>query len=220
MDFQKKEFKINEYYLISKEKCKKFSCILAIIYLLFIFLTVLGYLICDFPAFRTTIGQENQLFFSSYSFLTLIYLFYFGHFSMSLIMINKKIHEEKTPEISDLFLGFKRYWKTFLIFLIKTLFTFLFSLIFIIPGLIKYYSYSLTLYLYQDNRNLKTIECISLSKKLMKGNKFKLFLLDFRYIGWYILSVFTLGILLLWVIPRHQYSRYLFYLGISDNNKN
>ena len=88
-------------------------------------------------------------------------------------------------------------------------------MLFIIPGLIKTYSYAMALYIQNDNPNKPINECITESRRMMDGNKWKLFCLEFSYIGWFILCVFTCGILTLWVAPKYNYARYLFYLKVS-----
>jgi uncharacterized membrane protein len=71
------------------------------------------------------------------------------------------------------------------------------------------------MYIANDNPNLSANECITRSKELMQGNKFKLFKLLLSYFGWILLCGLTLGILSLWVIPRINQAIYLFYLDTN-----
>jgi uncharacterized membrane protein len=98
--------------------------------------------------------------------------------------------------------------------LVQSLFIFLWTLLFIIPGMIKSYSYALTSYLIVQDRLLSPINAITKSRKLMDGHKVNLFMLDLGYLGWYVLSLFTFGILLIWVTAWHQTARTLFFNDI------
>jgi uncharacterized membrane protein len=90
----------------------------------------------------------------------------------------------------------------------------LWTLLFIIPGIIKSYSYALSSYLIVQDRLLSPINAITKSRKLMDGHKFNLFMLDLGYLGWYVLSIFTFGILLVWVTAWHQTARMLYFADI------
>jgi uncharacterized membrane protein len=86
----------------------------------------------------------------------------------------------------------------------------LWTLLFIIPGIVKGYSYAMSSFLLVQEPTLSSIDAITKSRKLMDGKKSQLFALDFSYFGWYVLSLFTFGILFAWVIPWHQTARTLF----------
>lgn len=110
--------------------------------------------------------------------------------------------------------GFVRWgrnvWGMFLV----GLFTSLWSLLLIVPGIVKFYAYSMTPYILIDNPELSANQAIILSKKMMKGHKFDLFFLQLSFIGWIFLSIFTLGIGLLWVIPYMMTAQAAFYQDI------
>ncbi|MGG6431980.1 DUF975 family protein [Anoxybacillus sp. D401a] len=95
--------------------------------------------------------------------------------------------------------------------LLIALFIILWSLLFIIPGIIKSLSYSQTFFLLKDHPEYSALQAISESKKRMKGYKGKLFLLYLSFIGWGLLSIVTLGIGLLWLIPYVYTSLAAFY---------
>ena len=98
--------------------------------------------------------------------------------------------------IEDLFKGFSKDTLTtrISISVLKYVYIALWSLLFIIPGIIKSYSYMLTEYIALLNPNMTADECITESRKLMDGHKMKMFLLDLSFIGWDILCLFTFGI--------------------------
>ncbi len=95
----------------------------------------------------------------------------------------------------------KKKWLTIILtsFLVG-LFTTLWSLLFIIPGIIAAYSYAMALYIVVDS-DLSATKAIRESKALMHGHKMEFFLLGLSFIGWAVLSVFTLGILYIWLMP-------------------
>jgi uncharacterized membrane protein len=84
----------------------------------------------------------------------------------------------------------------------------------VIPGFIKSYSYAMSYYLIVQDKLLSPINAITKSRKFMDGHKLDLFMLDLGYLGWYLLSLFTFGILLIWVIPWHQTARTLFFADV------
>ena len=77
---------------------------------------------------------------------------------------------------------------------LRDLFTFLWALLFIIPGIVKSYSYRLTPYLLADRPELSATEAIDESRRLMNGHKWEVFVLDLSFLGWGLLSVVTLGL--------------------------
>lgn len=91
------------------------------------------------------------------------------------------------------------------------IFTFLWSLLLIIPGIIKGLAYSQAFYLMKDHPDFGPLELITESRKRMKGLKWKLFLLYLSFIGWGLLCIFTLGIGLLWLVPYMTNSLAAFY---------
>lgn len=98
-------------------------------------------------------------------------------------------------------------------------FIFLWSLLLIIPGFIKAYSYSMTFYILNERPELSANQAIDESRRLMKGHKFDLFYLDLSFIGWYLLAgIFTLGIGILWVLPYHYTARAAFWEDIKAND--
>ena len=83
--------------------------------------------------------------------------------------------------------------------------TFLWTCLFIIPGIVMGYAYSMTFYIMKDHPEYSALEAIRASKEMMKGYKMKLFLLQLSFIGWEIVAVlFCCGIGLLWVEPYKQ----------------
>ncbi len=117
----------------------------------------------------------------------------------------------KTMKIENLFECTKNFGTVFVASLLQSIYLFLWTLLFWIPGIVKSYSYAMTNYILIDNPNMTANEAITESRKMMDGHKFDLFILDLSFLGWYILSCFTFGILLLYVDPYHMATRAAFY---------
>ena len=101
------------------------------------------------------------------------------------------------------------------IFSIMLLFTLLWTLLLIIPGIIAVLSYSMTFYILADDNSIGAMEAIDKSKKMMDGYKWKYFCLGLRFIGWSLLCILTLGIGFLWLLPYMQVSMVKFYDDIK-----
>lgn len=108
-------------------------------------------------------------------------------------------------EFGDLFNGFKNFGKAMLTELLVELYTALWSMLFLIPGIIKSYSYALSVFILHDNPNIGANEAITLSRKMMDGNKGKLFVLQLSFIGWHLLGILTFGILELVYVQPYEY---------------
>lgn len=109
------------------------------------------------------------------------------------------------------FEAFKEYGRYLGTSLLVGLFTCLWALLLIVPGIIMGYAYSMTPFIMKDNPELSPMECIKKSKAMMSGYKWKLFCLDFGYIGWLLLCILTFGILALWVTPWIECAHAKFY---------
>lgn len=107
--------------------------------------------------------------------------------------------------------GFQDYGRIFVTMLLQAVYTILWSLLLVIPGIIKSYSYAMTSFILKDEPEMKNNAAIEKSMAMMEGNKMKLFMLDLSFIGWAILCIFTLGIGLLFLQPYVAISRAAFY---------
>jgi len=122
----------------------------------------------------------------------------------------RRTREEKA-EFECLFEGFKTFVPAMVLFLLYTLFITLWTMLFIIPGIIKSFSYSMAFYILRDNPGMGGKDAITASRKMMDGYKGKLFLLYLSFIGWGILCCLTLGIGFLWLIPYVMQTQANFY---------
>ena len=118
----------------------------------------------------------------------------------------------------DMFAGFKDFGKNFVLGLLISLFTVLWSLLFIVPGIIKGLSYSMAYYIKNDHPEYDWKQCIEESKKMTYGHKGQLFCLYLSFIGWYFLGALCLGIGTLWVTPYVSASTAEFYIQLRGKD--
>ena len=123
-------------------------------------------------------------------------------------------------DIADIFVGFKEdAGSTIVLGLLKYIFICLWSILFVIPGIIASYAYSMSAFIQQDSPNKDWKYCIDESKKIMKGNKWKLFVLDLSFIGWYIVGALCFGVGVIFVMPYHKQARANFYLELTTKTE-
>ena len=113
--------------------------------------------------------------------------------------------------IGGLFDGFNDFGRIVGTKLLQAIYTFLWTLLLVIPGIIKNYSYAMTDFILKDQPELANNAAIEKSMAMMDGNKMKLFLLDLSFIGWAILCLFTFGIGFLFLQPSVQSAHAAFY---------
>lgn len=127
--------------------------------------------------------------------------------------------DRQNTDISDLFTPFKQqFGNSILYFLLQTLFVSLWSLLFIIPGIVASFGYAMTPYILAEHPEISAIDALRMSKDMMKGNKGKYFCLQFSFIGWFILSMFTFGIGILFLSPYIQAANAEFFNEVSGKN--
>ena len=88
---------------------------------------------------------------------------------------------------------------------LRDLYIFLWSLLFVIPGIIKSYEYRMIPYIMAENPDMSKDEAFAMSKKMMTGNKWRTFVLDLSFIGWDILSIFTCGLLSVFFVAPYKF---------------
>lgn len=127
-------------------------------------------------------------------------------------------HEDDDPfDIGHLFDGYHggQFLRIFTTFLLMYVYVMLWSLLFIIPGIIKGLSYAMTPFILRDRPDLKNNAAIELSMDMMQGHKADLFWLCLSFIGWIILSCLTLGIGFFWLQPYMSASMAAFYESLK-----
>ncbi len=104
----------------------------------------------------------------------------YAHFNLNLV-------DGNDAAISDLFSQKDRLWDGFCMKFLQGLYIALWSLLLVIPGIVKTYSYAMTPYIMSEHPSLTANEAITESRRIMDGNKWRLFCLDFSFIGWELL---------------------------------
>ena len=107
---------------------------------------------------------------------------------------------EEMPYLT-LFDGFSFAGKLILLAIVQYIFIFLWSLLFIIPGIVAAYRYRFAIYNLCENPDMGVMEAINMSKAQTAGFKWQLFVLDLSFLGWQLLCALTLGILSIWITP-------------------
>lgn len=157
-------------------------------------------------------------FISVASILGILYTIFIGN----VIVVGKnryfiKNHDEN-PELGEIFKGFKgNYLNVVKIMFLMDLKTLLWLLLFIIPGFVKAYEYSMIPYLLAENPNLSASQAFSLSKQMTTGQKMDLFVLDLSFLGWIILGLICCGIGILFVLPYPEATRAEVYLNLKES---
>jgi uncharacterized membrane protein len=130
------------------------------------------------------------------------------------------LSRSKELDLMDIFSGVNIFLKSIITNFLIILYAALWSILFIVPGIIALINYSMTYYLLAENNNLKINQAIKLSKEVMKGNKFDFFILQLSFIGWFLLCPLTLGLGFLWLIPYIQTTNANFFIDIKEEYEN
>lgn len=141
-----------------------------------------------------------------------------GPLIIGLTTLVLNVVRSREAEVGQLFSKFKYFGNTLLWYILYNIYIMLWSMLFYIPGIIKSYSYAMSPYILADNPEMDANQAITESRQMMDGHKAELFLLDLSFIGWMFLSIFTFGILLLWVIPYMQAARAEFYTRLKGEH--
>lgn len=128
-----------------------------------------------------------------------------GPLSVGLAMFSLNLYRGMDADFDTLFTGgFKDFGRNLGGMLWMQLFVFLWSLLFIVPGIIKSLSYAMTPYILADCPNVKAQDALKISMKMMDGHKWELFVFYLSYFGWMLLSGLTLGILSVFYVSPYM----------------
>ncbi len=186
------------------------------------FLIMLGFIVyfilSSIPDFLSSFLIKKNLY--PGIFFRILYFFLEGPFVLGLSAFFLSVSRGEKPNLKLLFLGFKRknFFKSMGLYLLTSLFILLWSLLLIIPGIIESYSYSMTYFVMLEDDSLSIMDIIKRSEDIMEGFKFKLFLLDLIFLGFMLLSIFTLGLALIFIIPLWSIAKAKFYDDIKFNS--
>ena len=153
-----------------------------------------------------------------FAIITGIVLFVLGSvIEVGYSKFNLDLVDRRSEAKIETMFGYFSFWKTTAVArLLQSVYILLWSLLFIIPGIMAAYSYSMTGYILAENPNMTADEAIARSKQMMDGNRWRLFCLQISFIGWSLLSsLLTFGIGDLWLTPYRQAASAAFYREIS-----
>ena len=173
------------------------------------------------PIFYSSYFQ--YIFYSFISVASILGIFY-TIFIGNVIVVGKSRYfiknHDVNAELGEIFSGFKgNYLNVVKIMFLMNLKILLWLFLFIVPGFIKTYEYSMIPYLLAENPNLSADEAFSMSKQMTTGQKMDLFVLDLSFLGWYCLGALCCGIGLLFVPPYPEASKAEVYLILRDSVK-
>lgn len=140
-------------------------------------------------------------------------------FAISFCMIYLKLANYEEISVNNIFDGFKITGKAIWLNIMIAVFTFLWSLLFVIPGIIKAYSYSMSYFILAEHPEYTAHEALEKSKQIMNGHKMDLFVLQLSFILWDILVGITFGIAAIYVIPYKSATIANFYNSIKDEEE-
>lgn len=117
--------------------------------------------------------------------------------------------------------GFGPYFRVVLLELVMMIFIFLWSLLFLVPGIIAMYRYRLAPFILLDHPEYSVMECIRLSKQMTAGYKGQLFMLDLSFLGWFLLSMipYVGYAVAVWLRPYRELCFILFYDELLDHSE-
>ena len=144
-------------------------------------------------------------------------LFISGPMALGIVMFALSFSRDEDARLEQIFDGFKNYGTALGAYWLMVLYIFLWMLLLIIPGIIAALSYSMTFYIIADEPTIGASAAIDKSRKMMDGYKWKYVCLQFRFFGWALLCILTLGIGLLWLIPYMYITMAKFYDDVKQN---
>lgn len=189
------------------EKSWNFSALLTLIFFFFVFLV----------EFTRILLEENAQSPYCYVAIGIVYLLispFFWNFTTVFLQLYRS-NAAKSNRM--LFKGYRRMWSSFITMLQAYVYIILWSFLFFVPGITKLYSYAMVPYIMLDNPDMRYGKAVRESRRMMKGYKFKLLILHLSFTGWFILSLLSFGIGLLWLIPYIYTSEALFYEDIKKH---
>ena len=134
---------------------------------------------------------------------------------MGINMIYLGLTNNQEPEVGTVFKGFDIFGKAWWLYFLMELFIMLWSMLFVIPGIIKAYSYSMAPYILAENPTMTAREALNESKRITNGAKMDLFILELSFIGWGLLCVITFGIAMIYVAPYMNATRANVYQNLK-----
>lgn len=142
-----------------------------------------------------------------------------GVLEVGLAIVFLEIIRNWQCEFGDMFKGFNNFGTNCLAGILVGIYTALWSLLFVIPGIVKVYSYSMTAYILADHPEMSPNEAITASRQMMDGHKGQLFVLHLSFIPWLMLCGITFGLMGFYVFPYMQATEAAFYDALKAQNE-
>ncbi|RHW52284.1 hypothetical protein DS831_02870 [Bombilactobacillus bombi] len=198
---------------------------IALIIIISILIALISYLVSRPDSGQFTSEMNNMSKTGSNSG-GIVWNFVVGLINMSIMFTTidwLRTKEQPQSILRDSFSVFsKRYFIGALVIeILKRIFIFLWALLLIVPGIVKNYSYSQASYIFKDavdanpNSDVNYFDCITRSRKLMNGRKWRLFILQLSFLGWEILNWIVLGLGSIWLIPYKNATYAAFYKDLT-----
>lgn len=175
-----------------------------------------GLAIGTFLVYELVIGGFQQAS-ENYPYTSLILLFIAGPLAVGISVFSLNISRNNEARFEQIFGGFYNLKTSIIAYFLVLLFTVLWTLLLIIPGIIAAISYAMTFYIIADDPNIEAMDAIDKSKEMMDGYKLKYFYMSLRFFGLALLCILTLGIGFLWLIPYAHVTFAKFYDDIKEN---
>lgn len=184
------------------------------------FTLYLPFMIVALYAVHTVLGDVTiGLLYGTYIAVSFIFsgIITMGHRKLFLCLARQE------PVTADLLFDYFGSWRKMLqackVTFLVSFYTFLWSLLLIVPGIIKSFSYSMAPFILMDHPEYTVHEALDMSREMMKGHKWELFLLYLGFFGWILLTIITFGIASFWVVPYMATSVAHFYLRLSEKDE-
>ena len=168
--------------------------------------------------FHSTMAASGILVFASMGFAILVWIFIKNTLSGILrrIFLEARLYDQVPVNHVLYFKLVKKWVKVSLTLLVAALLEYLWYLT-VIGGVIKHYSYRMVPYIVAENPDIRPLDAVTLSRKMMDGHKWECFLLDLTFVGWYILGVLSFGIIdSVWTVPYHMATLSEYYAHLRE----
>lgn len=191
-------------------------------YFLCSLIVMIGYfLLVNLPIQAVTKKMTRDILLGrSVSFLPFIFIIIFGFIiaapiQLSFVKLELGMTKNENIKVSGLIEGYKRTGACIALTLLIQIFVMLWSLLLLIPGIIKSLSYSMAFYVLADNPQMSAMEALNESKEIMKGHKWEFFVLNLSFILWILLGAITFGLGFIYVMPYMRATTANFYNSIK-----
>lgn len=147
------------------------------------------------------------------------FFFYFVTVGLTYFMV--RFINDENHEFKDLFRFFKDYVRIFVVNLLQCIFVVLWSILLIVPGIMKAFSYALVPFLLADDKynDLSYTAVLKKSEEMMKGHRMDYFVFYLSFFGWFLLALCTFGLLLIWLAPYFETARVKFLNDIKTSQE-